>query len=534
MEVLSAVSLVSNIVQFIDFFLKATAYKDIKEVDAHISGFFDEVVELAARLRDAIEKGETFESAIEHLSQLALDCTSLADEWVKFQRKYESSGSIEHHFRRLRMKSELEKFRSQAKKLRDRIQVVLLDQVLKQQTTLEHSFRILQDVELEQKAQQLADKVTNLQQAKSADTSTSQSFLDTLVEQLNLDCEIKDIVKTKDYEAVTVLPLMWAEPLVPYPEPELSEHKAELKQIKHRKELAEIEQELVDIGSVFRTRFGYSVKEIFKIPDDQEEAESLLQNEIHELVKQHGKKGSLLIVIYGGHGADTRSVKNRGDDNSIWAASTSAYGAQVNWAAIQTNLEIAKADCLLILDCCFSGTAMTRGKTRTINEILAACVREHPSYSGARNYTKLLTRRLERISLPCRVSQLHDMMHSASIAKTSNEDGQIHQGLYATPDHGWAGNSQRQSIRLHKLTSEPSDISMADASSSRALIAETSIRESMFIEVVLEPSKDVDTAISDWRQFLRASPLPGGVKDIIFHNKASLHTKTTQEKEEVL
>lgn len=46
------------------------------------------------------------------------------------------------------------------------------------------------------------------------------------------------------------------------------------------------------------------------IPDDDEDAESLLQDEIYGLVKQHGKKGSLLIIMYGG----------RGDDTSIWAA----------------------------------------------------------------------------------------------------------------------------------------------------------------------------------------------------------------------
>jgi hypothetical protein len=100
------------------------------------------------------------------------------------------------------------------------------------------------------------------------------------------------------------------------------------------------------------------------------------------------------------------------------------------------------------MDCCFSGTTITRGQARTVNEILAASTRESPSYSGSRAYSKLLRNKFATISVPCSVQQIHDDMLSASRLKPAIKTDNA---LLATPDHGWAGNSLRRSIRLKPL-----------------------------------------------------------------------------------
>lgn len=107
---------------------------------------------------------------------------------------------------------------------------------------------------------------------------------------------------------------MWAEASTPYLSPkDLRDSRAEL---------AEIEKELLDLGKVFSGRFRYDVKKIWKIPDDDKDAERLLNKKIRRLVGKRGQEGSLLIIIYGGHEVDNASAKQWDieENNSIWAA----------------------------------------------------------------------------------------------------------------------------------------------------------------------------------------------------------------------
>jgi hypothetical protein len=139
---------------------------------------------------------------------------------------------------------------------------------------------------------------------------------------------------------------------------------------------------------------------------------------------------------------------------------TSPQSASVNWTYIQKDLELSEADCLLIIDCCHSGTSITRGEATTINEILAASTHESPSYSGSRAYSKLLKAKLESISLPCSVEQIHQEMLSASRLRPISQSAGA---LRATPDHGWAGDSLPRSIRLRPLpTSDTDTTSLSD------------------------------------------------------------------------
>jgi hypothetical protein len=168
---------------------------------------------------------------------------------------------------------------------------------------------------LERRALDIANQVATVRERQTTGGANNQNILATLVASLNLDVEIKAILQVKEYTAVTVLPLMWAEASKPY----LSTEQLH----KSRVELASIEQELSELGQVFKERFHYAVKKIWKIPDHRN-AERLLNKEIRRLVFEHGEEGSLLIIIYGGHGADTRKTKTNDwgaeENNSIWAA----------------------------------------------------------------------------------------------------------------------------------------------------------------------------------------------------------------------
>jgi|TARA_R110002003_G_scaffold244_8_gene17499 hypothetical protein len=164
---------------------------------------------------------------------------------------------------------------------------------------------------LEEKAHSINDRVNSVRQGQDTGVTDDQNLLAALVAQLNFNTEIKAAMNVKDYSTVTVLPLMWAEAPIPYL---LAEDMQ-----KNRAELAEIEEELSNLGDVFRDRFRYDVKKIWRIPDDDENAQRLLNKKLIRFVNKHGHEGSLLIILYGGHGVDTRSVKARGDDDCWWA-----------------------------------------------------------------------------------------------------------------------------------------------------------------------------------------------------------------------
>ena len=164
---------------------------------------------------------------------------------------------------------------------------------------------------LEERAHVINSQVNSVRQRQSAGLTDDQDLLATFVAQLNFNVEIKAVLNVQDYKAVTVLPLMWAEAAMPY--------LLDQDLWANRAELAEIEEELLALGNIFKKRFHYDVKKIWRIPDDDENAEPLLDKKLRRLVDKHGQKGSLLIILYGGHGVDTRSVKGYGDDHCLWA-----------------------------------------------------------------------------------------------------------------------------------------------------------------------------------------------------------------------
>ncbi|KAH7080945.1 hypothetical protein FB567DRAFT_532152 [Paraphoma chrysanthemicola] len=306
---------------------------------------------------------------------------------------------------------------------------------------------------------------------------------------------------------------MWDEAKNPYMSPK--------DRRRNRAELADIEQELAALGDVFRNRFRYDVKKIWKIPDDNSTAQKLLNGKLRRLDDKHGQEGSLLIILYGGHGVDTRSVKGRDDDDYRWAASKSGHSATVHWSEIQASLKLCEADCLVVVDCCYSGSTITRGGARTITEILAASTRESPSYSGARAYSKLLKKILTSTNLPCSVKDIHEEMLAASRLNPAVQNPNV---LLATPDHGWVGNSLDRSIRLKPLP-DP------DSAPEATITTDNPQKARMFIEIELEldDSQDTSIATEQWQRWFTDRLPPASVLHLQFHTVADIYSKMMKE-----
>lgn len=146
---------------------------------------------------------------------------------------------------------------------------------------------------------------------------------------------------------------------------------------------------------------------------------------------------------------------------------TTETGTRPNIARLLTGLMFKKAWNSQMPTALLPLTVVTPGPTLLAAErersTSAASTRESPSYSGARAYSKLLKNKLETMSLPFSVEELYDDMLSASRLRPINKNGGT---LLATPDHGWAGNSLKQSIRLQPLSASDTDAPITSEGSS--------------------------------------------------------------------
>ncbi|KAL2060583.1 hypothetical protein VTL71DRAFT_9224 [Oculimacula yallundae] len=179
------------------------------------------------------------------------------------------------------------------------------------------------------------------------------------------------------------------------------------------------------LGDLFDKTFKYDVQE-FPIP--LENSHLALRNRIDKEVlvasdaASKGNAKALLIVHYGGHGdGDFRQQR------SIWASSAVASQGEpmVEWFRIQQNLEDSPADVLLLLDCCFSGTAgRAIGQASRIEVLTASSKTELTPAPGPSSFTSGLIAALSTTVATkgqAVVSEVHrQLLHSsASLRATS-------------------------------------------------------------------------------------------------------------------
>jgi hypothetical protein len=171
----------------------------------------------------------------------------------------------------------------------------------------------------------------------------------------------------------------------------------------------------------------------------------------------------------------------------------------------------------MILDCCHAATA-ARGHVSGINEILAASVRDAPSWSGWRAYSKLLRKKLEIMrerGRPFTVQELHEqvMKHSGP---SSREDPDA---LIATPDHLFAAGSGTRSIRLDKLP-RPGSIIKAKSES-------TSKNQRVFMEIELDSMEEMEP--KSWQRWFTQRLIPPSMLGFKFHTEEGIYMKAIAE-----
>jgi len=149
-----------------------------------------------------------------------------------------------------------------------------------------------------------------------SDPPDSNDALHTFVANLNLEGGIALALKKVFYEHVTVLPLMWDDP-----DPDEVGDKYDALIAERR----EMKDELKGISNVFRNRFNFGVEDIWLIPDDKNICQKRLGQKIEKFAGKHDKENTLAIIVYGGHGKETRLYKSgqwglAQEGHSVWVA----------------------------------------------------------------------------------------------------------------------------------------------------------------------------------------------------------------------
>ena len=104
-------------------------------------------------------------------------------------------------------------------------------------------------------------------------------------------------------------------------------------------------------------------------------------------------------------------MANNGGE-SIWAANEERDSPSLRWNQVQPLLETAVPHVLIILDCCYAGTAARDICEGTTKEILAACGRENPTTGVcAISFTSALIDKLDAFgSSPFTACMLHSRL----------------------------------------------------------------------------------------------------------------------------
>ncbi|KAH7420146.1 hypothetical protein BKA64DRAFT_716496 [Cadophora sp. MPI-SDFR-AT-0126] len=154
-----------------------------------------------------------------------------------------------------------------------------------------------------------------------------------------------------------------------------------------------VSQEIDKLYDVFRDLYRYETDR-WTIPD--ENCHYKLTEKIMDYVKPaEDSKTHLKIVYYAGHArlTETRSL--------VWTSVrnyTKPKCPIVKWGGIQTILEEAPNDVLILLDCCASGTANT-SEGDGVNELISACAfNETANGVGPFSFTSALVTELRLLS----------------------------------------------------------------------------------------------------------------------------------------
>ncbi|KAL9628521.1 MAG: hypothetical protein Q9204_005837 [Flavoplaca sp. TL-2023a] len=150
--------------------------------------------------------------------------------------------------------------------------------------------------------------------------------------------------------------------------------------------------EIDDLETVFRDIYGYRV-ERWKIPSTT--SHNSLVYRIMQVLRDFESSDKLFITYYGGHGF------MNDDRQCVWLSNQQPGASTLQWSSIQTMLEEAECDVLVLLDCCAAASSGgNHGKG--VTELIAACGFEAFAPGvGEHSFTRSLIEELKYLNKQC-------------------------------------------------------------------------------------------------------------------------------------
>ncbi|KAI4086917.1 MAG: hypothetical protein LQ344_007182 [Seirophora lacunosa] len=159
--------------------------------------------------------------------------------------------------------------------------------------------------------------------------------------------------------------------------------------------------EIAELQRVFDFSYRFQTSH-WRIPSHK--SHNALVRQVMQLLDESESRDKLLIVYYGGHG------KMNEDRKCVWICNQEANAATLQWSSIQTMLEEADSDVLILLDCCAAGSS-AGGSGKGINQMIAACGFESFTPGvGEHSFTRALIEELKYYELrgPVTTAFLHN------------------------------------------------------------------------------------------------------------------------------
>ncbi|KAI4101664.1 MAG: hypothetical protein LQ345_007406, partial [Seirophora villosa] len=176
--------------------------------------------------------------------------------------------------------------------------------------------------------------------------------------------------------------------------------------------------EIAELQRVFDSSYHFQTYH-WRIPSHR--SHNALVRQVMQLLDESESRDELLIVYYGGHG------KMNEDRQCVWIwyvkqhplvpgpplidspSSQQANAATLQWSSIQTMLEEADSDVLILLDCCAAGSS-AGGSGKGITQLIAACGFESVAPGVEHSFTRALIEELKYYELrgPVSTAFLHD------------------------------------------------------------------------------------------------------------------------------
>ncbi|KAI4128143.1 MAG: hypothetical protein LQ338_002880 [Usnochroma carphineum] len=121
--------------------------------------------------------------------------------------------------------------------------------------------------------------------------------------------------------------------------------------------------EVDELDEIFRDVYRYQTDQ-WRIPSNK--SHNALVRRIMQALEKAESVDELLVVYYGGHGYMNE------DRQCVWLCNQQPEAATLQWSSIQTMLEEADSDVLILLDCCAAASS-AGGSGKGITELIAAC-----------------------------------------------------------------------------------------------------------------------------------------------------------------